>query len=131
MIALDTNVLVRFITEDDPQQAAASRALLETRGETFFAGDIVLVELVWVLRRLYHFSREDVVTVLQSLLDRTDFVVEDRQAAQDAVRRLAAGGDFADALILSTARAQGCSRLASFDEGMLEDSPSFVIRPAV
>ena len=130
MIALDTNVLVRFITEDDPRQAAASRALLATPHETFFAADIVLVELVWTLRRLYRFSREDVVTVLQSLLDRSDFLVEDRQAAHDGVRRLAAGGDFADALILSAARAQGCSCLASFDEAMKEGGPGFVVRPS-
>ena len=129
MIALDTSVLIRFITEDDPRQAAASRALLDALGETFFASDVVLVELVWTLRRLYHFSRDETATVLQSLLDRTDFVVEDRQETQRAVRNMARGRDFADALILSKARTKGCSRLATFDEELAEHHPDFVVRP--
>ena len=129
MIALDTNVLVRFITQDDPRQAAAARRLLDARDETFFASDVVLVELVWTLRRLYRYSRHEVVTVLQSLLDRTDFTVEDRQGTQQAVRDMAAGGDFADALVAAKARTQGCSHLATFDEEMAARHPDFVTRP--
>ena len=129
MIALDTNVLLRFFTRDDPLQAAASRALLQTPGEAFFVSDIVLVEFVWSLRRFYHFSRQETAAVVQSLLDRGNFIVTDRDTAQQATRHLAAGGDFADALVIAAARAQGCSSLASFDEAMAENSRDYVIRP--
>ena len=129
MIALDTNVLVRFITEDDPRQAAASRALLATPGETFYVSDIVLVELSWVLRSVYRFRREEVGAVLRALLDRVDFVVADREGVQAAVRHLAAGGDLADALLLAEARRHGCARLATFDEELTKRDPGFALAP--
>ncbi len=129
MIALDTNVLVRLITRDDPGQARAVDALLSTPDETFFLPDLVLAELAWVLARSYGFSRDEIMEVLAALLDRLDIVFEDEERVRAAVCRYSQGLDLADGLILEKARAAGCSGLASFDEAFLRLGAEFTRRP--
>ena len=83
MIALDTNVLVRYIVQDDPNQAArASRFIdksISTDNKAFIAV-IVLCELVWVLESRYHFSRSQVAAVIEKLLAAGEFMVEARKS---------------------------------------------------
>ncbi|MDD8027509.1 MAG: type II toxin-antitoxin system VapC family toxin [Acidobacteriota bacterium] len=129
MIALDTNILVRLITRDDPGQTRGVDALLSTPDETFFLPDIVLAELAWVLARSYGFSRAEIAEVLTALLDRLDVVFEDEELVRAAVRSYIQGLDLADGLILGKAWAAGCSGLASFDESFLRCEPAFVRRP--
>ncbi len=129
MIALDTNVLVRLVIGDDPEQAEAVGRLLSAPGETFFIADLVLAELAWVLTGRYGFTRPDVVEVLSSLLNRADVVFEDEDRIRSAVRRYSNGLDLADGLILGRAKAAGCSRLATFDDSLLRRDPAFVRRP--
>jgi predicted nucleic-acid-binding protein len=129
MIALDTNILVRLITRDDPAQADAVDALLSTPDAAFFLPDLVLAELAWVLARGYAFTRAQVAEVMTALLDRLDVVFEDEERVQAAVRLYAGGLDLADALILGRAHAGGCSALASFDEALLGVDPGFIRRP--
>ena len=119
MIAFDTNVLVRLIVQDDPDQAAVAeqryRTAAET-GDTIFLCDVVLVEIVWVLGFTYHATRTDIIDALQSLLDDSVFVFQDRDAVQKGLasyRRTKA--DFADHLIGVHARTHGAQTVYTFD----------------
>lgn len=79
MIALDTNVLVRFLTGDDPDQQADAGALLErlTPAEPGFVAREVVLELVWVLSRGYGLSRKRIAEILVELLDTSGLLFED------------------------------------------------------
>ena len=122
MIGLDTNVLVRLLTADEPiQLRSASRLLAAHDGEpgAFFVNDMVLVELVWVLARAYGFERNDTLSALRSLLDNDAFAFVDRDRLVHAVDLCARESrDFADAMIALTNAAAGCVSTASFDKAM-------------
>lgn len=129
MIGLDTNVLVRFLVEDDPKQSAQAARVIEeaiARQEALFISDIVMCEAVWVLASVYEFSRPEIADVLGNLL-RAESVVfpsTDRLAsALDAYRR--GKGDFADYLIREQARAHGADAVATFDKALLKE-PGFI-----
>lgn len=120
MIGLDTNVLVRFITRDHPQQAESARMLFlqaEGRGERLRVSSIVLCELVWVLGgRTYGFDRHSIAAAIERLLEIPLFEVQERdlvRRALDAYRRN--NGDFADYFIGEQNRAAGCSDTTTFD----------------
>ena len=126
MIGLHTNVLVRFIVEDDARQTARAAALIErvvAAGESLFVSDVVLCELVWVLTASYHVPRATVATTLRELLraKHLAFTATDRLAR--AVAAFEAGkGDFADYVIREHAVAAGCDRVATFDRALLRDA---------
>jgi predicted nucleic-acid-binding protein len=112
-ITPDTNVLVRALVQDDPEQARAAIGLLE-QAELLAIALPVLCELVWVLRRVYSFSRTDCVRAIEALMaSRT--VVADRPAVAAGLQLLAAGGDFADGVIAFAGRQLGSEQLATFD----------------
>ena len=79
MIALDTNVLVRFLTQDEPGQARAASDLISdlTEDNPGYVAREVLVELVWVLERAYKFSSSDISGVLEGLLSASELVIEE------------------------------------------------------
>lgn len=129
MIALDTNVLIRLITGDDPAQARGIEAFLENAEGPFFIPDLVMAELAWVLQRRYGFTRPEVGGVLLSLLDRRDVVFEDEGRVRTAVRSFHEGLDLADGLIMEASRAAGCEHLATLDDALETKDPVFVIRP--
>lgn len=122
MIGLDTNVLVRLLTADEPVQLkAASRLLAAHDGEAgaFFINDMVLVELVWVLGWLYGFAPAEALTAIESLLDNDAFGFEDRDRLGQALGLCKAQGcDFADTMIALKNAAAGCERTATFDKAM-------------
>lgn len=129
MIALDTNILVRFITRDEPSQAAEAEHFLRQAKEDFFVSVPVLLELVWLLDRRFQFDRDEIAQVLRALYERADFVFEDAPHVVAAVSAFERGADFADHLIYERALAQGCSRLATFDEDLAGRHPHFVVSP--
>lgn len=119
MIGLDTNVLVRYIVQDDADQAEAATRLIEercteqTRG---FVGIPVLVELVWVLTAAYDYEREVVASVVGQVLRTAEFTVEDGELAWLALRDFEGGNaDFEDCLIAHRNRAHGCETTYTFD----------------
>ena len=120
MIGLDSNVLVRYLTQDDLAQSARATRLIErqlSEKEPGFISVIVLVELWWVLKRLYRATRAELKQTVQDLLDTRQFVLEQRGAVIQALKRLdVAAGDIADALIVELARASGCERVVTFDK---------------
>lgn len=120
MIGLDTNVLVRYIMQDDPKQSPKASALIEalTADEPGFVTVVTVIELVWVLSSCYDLTREQQAQALDAIL-RTKELVVDR--ADQVVRALrvfkASSADFADCLIERGAASAGCARTMTFDKG--------------
>jgi predicted nucleic-acid-binding protein len=119
VIGLDTNILVRYITQDDPRQAALANRLLEERLSPEMPGFVslaVLVELVWVLESGYESGRVEIASVLDRLLRAKPLVVERTDVASQAARLYAAGkADFADCIIERTGHANACEHTLTFD----------------
>jgi predicted nucleic-acid-binding protein len=126
MIALDTNVLVRFLVEDDKVQSAKAAKLVEraiARDETLFVSDVVVCETVWVLLSAYQVSRVEVAELLAQLFKATHLGFRDVEPLLRSLDAFVAGrGDFADYLILEHARAAGCSEVATFDKALLKEN---------
>jgi len=118
LIALDTNVLVRYIVQDDPHQARAATLLIEGQisdASPGFVSDVVLVELVWVLQG-YGYSRSVIADVLTRLLSAIELRIERVELAWSAMRAYRQGpADFADYLLGEQARSAGCSVVKTFD----------------
>jgi predicted nucleic-acid-binding protein len=116
---LDTNVLARYLTEDDPIQARRAAAWINTtvaRGERCYVSAIVLCELAWVLRGAYKVSKADLLLTLDRLLATSQFVIGDKDIVRAAVEAYRAGqADFADYVIGLSHRDAGCDRTATFD----------------
>jgi predicted nucleic-acid-binding protein len=125
VIALDTNVLVRFIVEDDKIQGARASRLVRgatERGEPLFVSDIVLCELVWVLSASYRVTRSEIAATLGRLAQAKQIVFTDAERVHRATDAFAAGrGDFADYLIREHAREAGCTEVATFDRALLKE----------
>lgn len=120
MIALDTNVLVRVLTRDDPAQAAMAADLM--RSGDLFVCKTVLLELEWVLRFAYGFDRVAIHGAIVRLLGFATLQVEDERAVAEALRGYEAGMDFADALHLSSS-APTVTEFATFDQGLAKKAP--------
>lgn len=120
MIGLDTNVLARYVMQDDPRQSPRATRLMEslTPEAPGFVSLVVLVELVWVLKSNYGLERGQVAAVLETLLRSKELVIDRAEAVLQALQRFAsAGADFADALIERLAAAAGCEATFTFDAG--------------
>ena len=111
MPAVDTNIVVRYLTADDPQQFAKARALIDD--EDIFVCKTVLLETEWVLRRGYRFSRDRITAALKAFAGLPRVTLEDLALAAKALDWMARGMDFADALHLSKAEDRG--GFVSFD----------------
>lgn len=124
MKALDTNVLVRFLVEDDAAQTARAASLIEeavAADERLYVSDVVLCELVWVLGAAYEFRRVEISTVLSELARARHLRFESSDRISRCVRAFADGrGDFADYVIREHARDSGYDQVATFDRGLLK-----------
>lgn len=117
MIGLDTNVLVRYIAQDDRRQAAKAAHLIENGCDELHITAVVMAELVWVLDLCYGSTKLDILAILQRILRTKQFVVEDAETVWKAVRLFEAGqAEFADCLIDRTGAAHGCEYTATFDK---------------
>jgi predicted nucleic-acid-binding protein len=129
VIALDTNVLVRYLVEDDVKQTALAAALVERAiadDEAIFVSDVVVCETVWVLTVAYKVARKEVVAVLRNLFRARHLAfgtVEQLIRALDAYE--AGKGDYADYLIREHARGADCEIVATFDR-VLQRERGFV-----
>ncbi len=130
MKGLDTNILVRYVTRDDPRQAAvAARAInrASEAGETLLIHPVVLCELVWVLESGYRYRRTEVAAALTLILQTAQFEILDRDVVCRALREYKHGrGDFSDYLLGQANRANGADKTLTFDQA-LEDSPIFEV----
>jgi predicted nucleic-acid-binding protein len=118
MTGLDTNVIVRFLMKDDADQAAlATKAFAEfTIAAPGFVCREVLVELVWVLQKIYRLPRTDIADAIEGLLGAREIVVETADQVAVAVDRLRKGGaGFADQMIALAGQGAGCQTTVTFD----------------
>ncbi len=122
MIGLDTNILVRYLIQDDPRQSHAATRIIEelTEDNPGFISIAALVETAWVLDRAYGVSAPEVAAVIERLLQTDILVVENEQEVFTAMIALKEGrGSFADALIATLGSKAGCSRTLTFDQKAL------------
>jgi len=120
MIALDTNVLVRFLVKDDEQQAELVRVLFmeaEQRKEPLLVPLLVVLELIWVLESVYEISRSKIVGAIEDLIHMTVLQFERVSVVQRFVRSARDGrGDLADLFIAGSAMESGCQSILTFDK---------------
>lgn len=123
MIGLDTNILIRYFTQDDPIQSARATLLIErqlTEQRPGFLSVVVMVETVWVLDRAYRLPADEIAAAIERILQADVFVVENEQEVFTAMIALKEGrGSFADALISALATKAACSFTATFDHKAL------------
>jgi predicted nucleic-acid-binding protein len=119
MIGLDTNVLVRYIMQDDAKQARLATKLIESLSEDSpgFISLVSIVELSWVLESAFGLSRSQIVEVFQNLMAVDVFKLDRVAVVAAAVRAYGEGkADFADYLIERSSVQAGCTRTMTFDK---------------
>ncbi len=118
MIGLDTNVLVRYIAQDDPKQSPRATALVNalTNEEPGFIPLVSLVEMVWVMQGCYNVTKSEIVTILDMIFRTQVLVVENAETAIKALNVFSESkADFADCLIERSASKFGCEYTVTFD----------------
>ena len=118
MIGLDTNVLVRYIAQDEPTQSAVASRLVEslTAEAPGFVSSDTLVETVWVLARAYKTTKAEILQIVEALLRARELVIEDAETHYLALSQFAAATvDYADAVIAQAGRRAGCEFTATFE----------------
>lgn len=125
MLAVDTNILVRVMTADDPKQSARARTLIANND--IFIATTVLLETEWVLRSVYKFDATEVADVLTRLAGLPRATLENPEAAAKALKWMRGGMDFADALHL--AASTECESFVSFDGNLARKAKAAGITP--
>ena len=123
MIGLDTNVLVRYIMQDDARQSSLATRLVESLSveSPGFVPLVSVVELAWVLSSAYELDRSQIVEAFETLLRTKEIVVERAETVWKALRVFqSANADFADCLIERSAVAAGCDKTMTFDRGAVK-----------
>ncbi len=118
MIGLDTNVLVRYIAQDDAKQSPKATALIGslTSDNPGFIAQVSLVELVWVMQSCYEATKPEIVAILETLLSTRELLVENAETAINALKIFAKSkADFSKCLIERSANKAGCEYSVSFD----------------
>jgi predicted nucleic-acid-binding protein len=119
MKALDTNVLVRYLVQDDPAQSRRAATYIESAaatGEQILIGNIVLCETVWVLDSAYGYSKREIEGAIEKLLQSSTFQFEAKDMIHSAFDDYRSGRfDFADCLIGRIHALSGCEPTATFD----------------
>ncbi len=132
MTGLDTNVLVRYLTQDDPRQSRLANALVAeavSGGERLFVGAVVLCELVWVLRGAYAFDKATIASALERILGTAQLEIDQKDVVREALADYRAGsGDFADYVIGRRAREAGGELTATFDRRLKSSDLFRVLR---
>jgi predicted nucleic-acid-binding protein len=130
MIGLDTNILVRYLAQDDPVQSPKATEIVDRQlaeEGPGFVSVVALVETVWVLERPYGFSRLELADAIERILGTDVLLVENEQEVFAAMVALRDGnGSFADALIGALGARAGCTRTLTFDRKTLR-LPGFAL----
>ncbi|MBG1269822.1 type II toxin-antitoxin system VapC family toxin [Nostoc sp. WHI] len=112
MIAVDTNIIVRFLTQDDELQFQKSREIFQT--QDIFITDTVILETEWVLRFAYKLKPDEICTTLKNLFGLPNIYLSNPSLIVQVIQWHENGLDFADAFHL--AQSQHCSKFYTFDE---------------
>ena len=119
MIGVDTNILIRYLVQDDEVQSLAAAKIVDgfTPEAPGFISQVVLVETVWVLTRAYKMSRDAIANIVETLLRARELVVERAEAGYLAlVTYRSTKADFSDALIAQGGKLAGCRQTLTFDK---------------
>ncbi|MGB8339475.1 MAG: PIN domain-containing protein [Burkholderiales bacterium] len=120
MIGIDTNVLVRYIAQDDVAQSRRAVTLIEkecSADKPGYVGLVVLVEVVWVSESVYRAAKEEVTEIVRRILSIKQLAVQDAETAWKALRLFESNNaDFADCLLACTAVSAGCGSVVTFDK---------------
>lgn len=119
MIGIDTNLLVRYLAQNDAVQSPVASHIIDgfTPEEPGYISQVVLVETVWVLTRAYKMPRKAIADIIESLLRAREIVVDRADAGYLALATYrATKADFSDALIAHGGRLAGCSETLTFDK---------------
>ncbi len=120
MIGIDTNVLVRYIAQDDATQSRRATSFIEkecNEAAPGFVGLVVLVEVVWVSESRYGATRQEVAGIVRRILSIKQLVVQDAETAWKALRLFESSkADLADCLVARSALAAGCKGVVTFDK---------------
>jgi predicted nucleic-acid-binding protein len=118
MIGLDTNIVVRYLTHDEPAQTSKAIRLFASLSEDApgFLSLIVLVESVWVLERSYGFKKDEIMQVVETFLRGREVIVERAELVSQALRTFnATGVNFSDCVIERCGHAAECEYTVTFD----------------
>lgn len=124
MIGLDTNIVLRYLFNDDPAQSPEARRTIGSLDSTQpgWIAVTTILEIAWVMKRKRHATRGEILAVLASLLTEDSIVVENTQAVARALQQFRrTNADFADCLIAESARMAGCNKVLTFDETAARD----------
>jgi len=120
LIGLDTNIIIRYLTQDDTEQSIRATRIIEeelTSLNTGFISLIVLIEVVWVLKSCYKQNKPELCKIVESLLTTKQLSIEKAEYAYKALRLWQKGnGDFSDALISILSLEIGCKYTLTFDK---------------
>jgi len=124
MIGIDTNILVRYFTQDNLEQAQIVEQLIDSYATSFnslFVNNIVMCELVWVLERGYKYNKEEVSKVIKQMLSTEEFAFENQELLWLALSQYNQNKlDFSDALIGELNKKFGCSETLTFDQAAIK-----------
>ena len=129
MIGLDTNILMRYLTGDDETQYRAILKLLCRKGAYFFVPDLVLVELDWVLRSAYDWSRDEIADAIARLLQVQNLQFEDEDRIRRALGAIRRGADLSDELLVAKCREHDCEQFVTFDVTVIKRHSKFATAP--
>ena len=119
MKALDTNILARYLRDDDPAQSRRAAHFIQQavrQNEPLFVNHVVLCELVWILSSVYEHRKEELVNMIEAVLLTGQFQLEDKSSIELALEDYKKSkADFSDCLIGRRNRASGCKTTLSFD----------------
>ena len=125
MIGLDTNILVRYLTQDDPDQSKKAAKEIEkglSAGHAFFIADIVMCELVWVFETAYGYDRREIIPAIENILRTKQFRFENKDQMWKCLADYRSRkGDFADHLIGQVGHKAGCRETITFDTGLVDN----------
>lgn len=132
MIGIDTNVIIRYVAQDDAQQSPIATRFIEktcTAVDPGFLSVVVLSETVWVMESLYGASRDDVTKIVSQLLRSKQLVAEEAESVWQALRAFASTeADFADCLIERLCNAHGCNGMVTFDKGAAKAGMALLVK---
>ena len=124
MIGIDTNVIVRYLVQDEPDQSAMASSVIDalTENDPGFLSLVTVVELYWVLRRAYKVSSSRCTELINGLLDARELRIDQYSIVRAALTACRGGPDFADAVIVELGRVAGCEHTVTFDQRAAQDN---------
>lgn len=129
MTALDTNVLIRYLAQDDDAQFRMVLQMLNRKRAIFFVCDLVLAETDWVLRSLYDWTGKEVADAFSRLTTIHNLTFENETRLRASLNALRGGADLADELIVRSCRDHGAKAFATFDKEIIARHKTFAGLP--